>query len=387
MTKLLNLAAVFWLGLTASAFAQASIGQPLNPTNGGAILEGMPVPNLNGPNEWRGRNITPPVILPDSAFITPNASSSCYFRLTLTGNNHVLNFPVGIPPQGGEGCTFEVTQDSNGPYTFLPVRQYKWPSGGFALSAAANTTDIWGCTNPPGLILRCGTPQLAEAPTPATILASSVNGYNTAGSDCLSSGSGGTACTVTMTLTQGSTLFAMASICGSGTCAGGANPTGRITSITASPGSISSCVFVTGTSVLAQSQGMELWKCLVTGSGSTAVTINYNATVYYIAASLMDVNGYFIDEGVGNTANAASGSTPSVSTTTLGSQPDDFLVSFVATETAGGTTLTPGSGWAGLGGSNQYMIQYRTATSAAKQTANATLSSSVPYNILVAAFR
>jgi hypothetical protein len=90
--------------------------------------------------QFTGSIGTTPVVLTDGATITPDASMSNSFRVTL-GGNRVLANPTGL--KDGGTYHFLIVQDGTGGRTLTYGTFFKW-SGGVApsLSAAAGSVDL-----------------------------------------------------------------------------------------------------------------------------------------------------------------------------------------------------------------------------------------------------
>lgn len=87
--------------------------------------------------------ITSPVALTDGTTITPDASLSNTFTLTIAGD-HTLANPTNMTP--GQTLNFIVSQDAIGSHPMTFGTLFKWPNGVTpTLSTAANAKDVITC--------------------------------------------------------------------------------------------------------------------------------------------------------------------------------------------------------------------------------------------------
>lgn len=104
---------------------------------------GAVVPLLNGNNTWSKGQAVTPFALTDGATITPDATQSTSFTVTLGGNRTIAN-ATGII--AGQTLIFYLTQDGTGSRTITWGTSYKFPGGTKpTLSSAAAATDMISC--------------------------------------------------------------------------------------------------------------------------------------------------------------------------------------------------------------------------------------------------
>jgi hypothetical protein len=94
-------------------------------------------------NTYTKAQTVTPVVLTDGATITPDASLSNHFTVTLAGNRTLAN-PTNLV--NGVILNFKIKQDATGSRTLAYGSKYKFPSGVTpTLTVAAAATDYLSC--------------------------------------------------------------------------------------------------------------------------------------------------------------------------------------------------------------------------------------------------
>jgi len=316
---------------------------------------------VNQSQTWGPQYSTACTITAISGVFTPSCPIS---RITITPTAKTIAVPNFLPPNTASTfINLELTYDpactSSSPC--VPVSQssatIKWPgttippqctssitSGCFSsVALAAGNADWLECRSTDATHLGCGSPLTNMGSPPSIGVINNVLGPATACS--------GTSCSLAVTLPSSGTLVVGAYMSGG---------TG-LTSITASPGNIGTCVAATGAHGSAGGGNvLDIQLCPIIGPGSTTITANYSSSGSQGQLALVPVQGLSgsPDLGVGNFAIANSGA-PTVTTT--GSVSTNSLVfvwsaASVITGSGSGYTLLNISsaitGWAG----DQYLL-------------------------------
>jgi hypothetical protein len=331
------------------------------------------------PHTWTKQNSLPPCPLTDAATIAIDATSCAVgpaygvglFTVTLSGNGHNVPLPAGLVDGQTFGLRF--TQGTTGGFSVNFASGYKFPGGTpITLSTATGSVDeIWchgfGGSTPSFVSTEadCGSPNLNVQSTSSTSGTITVTAYqegncgSAAVTSCASS---------PYNVTSGHRYIVFPTLCGATTCSTGTTATASSVSGSANLGA---CSLVTGTqSAASRPIKAEIWTCLATGTGSTTITAQFNATVFWAGVGIVDAAGLSAspDDGVGNTASGSNTSL-SVGLAGLGStQTNELIIGYAAA--SGEVGMTAGTGYTLVPGSNT--ILYSIVNSPGTNTATAT---------------
>jgi hypothetical protein len=118
----------------------------------GGVWASVPGVALDVANRFTKNQHVAPVVLPWAATVTPDASASNVFSLTLAGATTLAN-PTNL--QAGMVLNFDLDQDATGAWAILFDTMYKFPDGAapvFVTTAGAKNSMV--CRYD-GTILRC----------------------------------------------------------------------------------------------------------------------------------------------------------------------------------------------------------------------------------------